>query len=56
MPLDALLLFADKRPQLVKLKSAGSHSDHDPVVQLSAATADAQGEGADRFPVDEAAN
>src|SRR5258708_973766 len=42
MALDVLLLLADERPRLVQFQAVHSNSDHQAVVQFSAATANAE--------------
>ncbi len=52
VPLNAALFFRNKRPRLVQLQTVHADADHHAVVQFSAATADAQRQGANRFAVD----
>ena len=48
---DVLLLFADKRPRLIKFKTVHSNANHHAVVQFCAAATDAEREAGDRLAV-----
>ena len=45
MALDVLLLFRNETPRLIKFQALGADANHEPVVKLHTAKADAQGEG-----------